>query len=198
MSSNPFVPLVEVTDVDRGRAMELAETGDRALERGDADVALTAFLMAAATDPGLEPRAARAWSIALALAPDGAAAPGPDPLDGAAELVVLADVYELIDNPQLLSRLRPRDARRARRDAGHRRQRPRAGSAWRRSSRQAEVPDSVDLLAIPGPLDRFSPRPAVVRRSRARLTEDAERAASGPRYGAAQVEALRVVATAAR
>lgn len=195
ISPNPFTPLVEITDIDRGRAIELAGTGDRALERGEADVALVAFLMATAADPGLE-RAREGLIIALALVPDGAAAPGPDPLEGARELVVLADVYELIDNPQLLTAY-----------AREMRDVPDVTLAIDASDIElarlealvaaAEVPESVDVLAIPGPLDRFA-RARLSCGVRARLTERGEPRHLAPSYGADEVEALRVVATAAR
>ena len=153
------------------------------------------FLLVFVLVSGLE-RAREGLIIALALVPDGAQPPGPDPLDGASELVVLADVYELIDNPQLLTAY-----------AREMRDVPDVTLAIDASDielarlealvAQAEVPDSVDVLAIPGPLDRFA-RARLSCGVRARLSERDEQRHLAPRFGAAEVEALRVVATAAR
>jgi glycosyltransferase involved in cell wall biosynthesis len=195
-SPNPFMPLVDITDVDRGRAIELAGTGDRALARGYAVVALNAFLMAAAADPGLE-RAREGLQVALTVVPDGAVADPahPDPLAGAAELKVLADVYELIDNPQLLvayaEAMRDVPAATLVIDAGELElERLQALVA------DTHVPDSVDLLAVRGPLDRFA-RARLSCGISARLSERDDRRHLAPRFGAADVRALRRRATAA-
>jgi GT2 family glycosyltransferase len=154
LADSPFAELVPVSDADRTEAASLVQEGWAQLDRGDLDAAVT-FMRAAACDPGSE--AARE-GVGAAAAADNLSLPGQRPLEGAGAFVVRADARELLADPALLTAYG-----RAMADtpwvtlAIDASELPPESAAETLADLADEVgladDDSVDLLAVLGPLD---------------------------------------------
>jgi Glycosyl transferase family 2 len=99
LAGSPFAPLVDVTADDCLESRRLAAEAAARLARGDADAATARFLRAAGCDPW---HAEAREGVVVAAAAADPRLPGQSPLDGAAPFVVRADARELLDDPSLL------------------------------------------------------------------------------------------------
>jgi hypothetical protein len=187
LAGSPFATLIEVTAADRREAAALTAAGAARLARGDAAGATLEFVRAAACDPWSEP-AREGVMVAAAAADDSF--PGQRPLAEAAPFVVCADAAELLAQPALLSAYADAmaglpgvtlavDASDLAPDAA-------AAALGALVSDAGLGDDSVDVLAVLGPLDEVG---------RARFA-----AGTHARYGAgegftpATLDRLRVLA----
>jgi hypothetical protein len=195
LGDSPFSRVFDVTAADRAEAGALAVGARRALAAGDAGAALWPFVHAAAADPWND-SARDGLAAALAAAPGGEALPGQRPLDGAAPFVVLAAADELLERPALLRAYGDAmsDARgvtlavdATAMDAAA------AGAALGALVDEVGLDDSIDLLAVAGPLDGLG-RARLAAGVDALLTDRAAGAHARPRFGAGDVDALRRLA----
>jgi hypothetical protein len=192
LGGSPFSRAFDVTAADRAEAETLALGAQRALAAGDAGEALWPFVRAAAADPWND-SARDGLTAALAAAPGGEDLPGQRPLDGAAAFVVLAAAEELLAHPALLRAYADGmggapgvtlavDATNM--DA------PAVGAALGTLVEQVGLDDSIDLLAVAGPLDELG-RARLAAGVHAVLTDRAPGVLACPRFGARDVDALR-------
>ncbi|MEA2381352.1 MAG: hypothetical protein QOH72_1323 [Solirubrobacteraceae bacterium] len=192
LGGSPFRRAFDVTAADRAEAEALALGALRALVAGDASDALWPFVRAAAADPWND-TAREGLAAALAAAPGGEDLPGQRPLDGAAPFVVLAVADELLEHPALLRAYADGmggaggvtlavDATAM--DAAA------VGDALGALVHEVGVDDSIDLLAVAGPLDELG-RARLAAGVHAVLTDRTAGALARPRFGAGEVDALR-------
>jgi hypothetical protein len=181
-----------VTDADRAEAEHEAHGARRALDAGDPAAALWPFVRAAAIDPW-NVRARDGLTAALAAAPGGEGLPGQRPLAGAAPFVVLATADELLDNPALLRAYADgmRDTAgvtvaidASAMDAEH------AGDALGALADDAGVDETIDVLAVAGPLDERG-RARLDAGVHALLSERATPPLARPTFGTCDIAALR-------
>jgi hypothetical protein len=193
LAPTPFDRVVSVTRADREEAAAEADEAQRALDAGDPAAALWPFVRAAASDPW-NATARDGLGAALAAAPGGEALPGQQPLAGAAPFVVLAAAGELMEHPALLRAYA--DGMRgaagvtlavdaSAMDAGD------LGDALGALADDAGIDDTLDVLAVAGPLDERG-RARLAAGVHAVLTEHADVALARPRFGAEDIAALRV------
>jgi hypothetical protein len=195
LGDSPFSRVFDVTAADRAEAEALAIGAQRALAAGDAAAALWPFVHAAAADPWNE-FARDGLAAALPAAPGGEELPGQRPLDGAAPFVVLAAADELLERPALLRAYGEGmgDARgvtlavdATAMDAAA------AGAALEALVDEVGLDDSIDLLAVAGPLDELG-RARLSAGVHAVLTDRAAAAIARPRFGTGEIGALRRLA----
>jgi hypothetical protein len=196
LAASPFAPAFEVTEGDRRSARRIADAAADCLACDATVEAAAGFMHAASADPWYA-RAREGLAAALVAMPGGDELPGPDPLAGARDFVVVADANELLADPALLEAY-AREMRGLSRvtlavDADGRA--PAAiGAALGRLATRAGVADDedLDMLVVPGSLDALT---------RARLAAGAsavysDRGVPGA-YTSARLPALREAADAA-
>src|SRR4051794_2033839 len=191
LSGSPLTSALAVTAADRAEAESLAAGAQRTLATGDAAGALWPFVHAAAADPWND-CARDGLAAALGAAPGGEELPGQRPLAGAAPFVVLAAADELLERPALLRAYADGmagapgvtlavDATAM--DVAA------AAAALGALVDDLGLDDSIDVLAVAGPLDDLG-RARLAAGVHAVLTERAAGALARPRFGAGDVAAL--------
>jgi hypothetical protein len=192
LGASPFDRVVDVTDEDRAEATALADRAQRALDAGDAAAALWPSVRAAATDPW-NALARDGLGAALAAAPGGEELPGQKPLAGAASFVVLATAHELMASPALLRAyadgMRDTAGVTLAVDASAM-DATTAGDALGALAHSAGVDETLDVLAVAGPLDERG-RARLAAGVHAVLTADGDAPLARPTFGAGEIAALR-------
>ena len=156
LSGSPFGAPLDITNDEREKARRLADEGAEALERGEPDGALMAYLRAAATDPWCDD-AREGLAVALAACPGGEERPGQRPLEGARDFVVLAHADELLAAPWLLEAYAAemRGVRGVTLALDATMLDPAAAAEALESLARHTSLDDVDVLGLPAPLDEL-------------------------------------------